>query len=253
MTTTLNSMKSNNNRNILDNNNNRNILDKNNNNGNNDRHQQYHNNQAAAGGAILEVIDDILTTTMPTTTTASSSLYSSPMTPDPDLKHHQGYGSISSSTANKTESSPSVQDIGISYNPIYYDGGHPINLSSTDHTILNHILSLIAVGESPPEVKVFTKPSRDSMQGAFSTHVEVHQKLPSSSSTSFSRSKRSPHDGHDGDHNHDHDDPHVLRQQENRRTSSSSSSSNVSPSFLSSLSFIILFITFILSSCNSSQ
>lgn len=41
----------------------------------------------------------------------------------------------------------------------------------TDHTILNHILSLIAGNESPPDVKVFTKPTGI----AYSTHVEVHQ------------------------------------------------------------------------------
>ena len=71
----------------------------------------------------------------------------------------------------------------ITYNPIYY-GDNTVtgsgNLSaSTDHTILNHILSLIAVGEAPPEVKVFTKPTP--IEGAFSTHVEVHQRYPRAS------------------------------------------------------------------------
>ena len=161
----------------------------------NRNYKQDHNNSnnsnnhagSTAGDAILEVIDDdtVSTTMSPITTTMPYSVslsYASPVTSDPDLKHHQIYGS--SKKRNTTS-----QDTGISYNPVYYGAENSINISSTDHTILNHILSLIAVGESPPEVKVFTKPSRDGMQGAFSTHVEVHQRLPSSSH-SFSRSKR---------------------------------------------------------------
>lgn len=212
---------------------NRNNKHDNNNNSNNNG--RYNEAVGTAGGAILEVIqDESITTMSPITTTipySSSLIHSSPvMTPDPDLKHHQGYGSTKKNETSSTYSSGhSIHETGISYNPIYYDGENSINVSSTDHTILNHILSLIAVGESPPEVKVFTKPSRDPMQGAFSTHVEVHQRQPSSSShpssqSIFSRSKRSPN--HDQDHDHSNDRPHVLRQQKNTSSFSSSSTSS---------------------------
>jgi len=177
------------------------------------RHHPHHRNEAAdrditTTGAILEVIEnDIPRTTVQiqTTTPRPTTLYSNVSThstPDPDLKNHQGYNERHASAKNKNKndsvsgySSYSEDTVGnnnnnnggISYNPIYYEGkSHSI---STDHTILNHILSLIAVGESPPEVKVFKKANRDGMEGAFSTHVEVHQRLPSNMNFINSRSQ----------------------------------------------------------------
>jgi len=70
----------------------------------------------------------------------------------------------------------------------------------TDLTILNHIMSLIAEGESPPDVKIFTKPT--GAGPTYSTHVEVHKV--------HRIAKRAAH--HDGtDHAHNHETESGIR------------------------------------------
>ena len=143
--------------------------------------------------------------TVTTEASTSSGGGSSVSTDDTEnyTNHRLSYTRVNDASHRSTTPS----DTGISYNPIYYhdslsdaNSTGSNNASSTDHTILNHILSLIAVGESPPEVKVFTKANKKddgNLIGAFSTHVEVHQRYPrrrrsvslienSSSSSSFS-------------------------------------------------------------------
>lgn len=118
-----------------------------------------------------------------TVTTDSSNLQTD------DAEHYTNHRlSLSREVDSHRSTTPITETI--TYNPIYYHESFDINNngsnsqnnnSSTDHTILNHILSLIAVGESPPEVKVFTRTSKKddgNLQGAFSTHVEVHQRYP---------------------------------------------------------------------------
>lgn len=112
-----------------------------------------------------------------------------------DAEHYTNHRlSLSREVDSRHRSTTPITEA-ITYNPIYYHESYDVNNSSnlhnnnnlnnnnssTDHTILNHILSLIAVGESPPEVKVFTRASKKddgNLQGAFSTHVEVHQRYP---------------------------------------------------------------------------
>ena len=151
--------------------------------------------------------------------------------------HNQGYtGRQNQSEVSTTSGGRDDSDQGISYNPIYYGDTSANNISSADHTILNHILSLIAVGETPPEVKVFTKPTP--IEGAFSTHVEVHQRYPRGTAASYSpllsatlhRNRRSAQS--------DQQPGHGRRLPESKRQHAHNSSSN---SFMS-ISFPMLSI-----------
>ena len=188
-----------------------------------------HKNKSSSSSVYTDTTPKYLSTTFYNTDTTALDGSSSSSSSNRNHHHNRHHNRHSADSANSLTSS--------NFNPSSFLALNMID-NRTDHTILNHILSLIAVGETPPEVKVFTKkpPQTGSL---FSTHIEVHRDMKNNNNP-FSRSKRSspplisnfesleghhPNDGHD---HSSHTFPLTSNEIQSRLKSTSNNVSNPS-------------------------